>query len=296
MPVTSAMHSLKPPVALSLVREHLDLPALASRRSARTCGRGRPRRAPPPRRPPRSGSRGWCSSCRWDPGGRSRSWIELSRRPRSACELRRARRCASSRSSGSRERLLVVADLLLDVAVARERVDDRLEIAPLLVELRERAVGQHLRPAEQLLELAVAARKLLELVDREHQAARAGAVSGREARRREQRLVARERHVVLGRAWRPRWPSTEQRHAQARQRDLELRVVGLGRRDLLHEKPRHEEHAERTGRAVPREEPLEFERDRDEHGEKRQLLEEEDRRCRGRRFPCGCAGATRRRP
>ena len=75
---------------------------------------------------------------------------ELDRR----LERARARRCssgssacASSRSSGSAEGLLVVADLPLDVAVARERVDDRLEIAALLVELRRAARGRRARRA-----------------------------------------------------------------------------------------------------------------------------------------------------
>ncbi len=81
---------------------------------------------------------------------------------------------------GVAERFLVVRDLSLDVAVAREGVDDRLQIAPLLVELRRAsAIGEHVRPAENLFELAVATGKLLQLVDRDHQAARAGAVSAR---------------------------------------------------------------------------------------------------------------------
>ena len=81
---------------------------------------------------------------------------------------------------GILERVLRLADPPLDVPVARERAHHGLEIAPLLVELRRaRAVGQHVRPAEHLFELAVSARELLQLLDREHQAARAGAVSAR---------------------------------------------------------------------------------------------------------------------
>ena len=162
-----------------------------ARRSARTCGRDRPRRAPPPRRPRRCGSRGSCSSCRSGSGGRSRSWIDASRRDRSACKLGELglRELAELRIG---EGLLVLADLPLDVAVARHRADERLEVAPLLVELLDSLLRSARTSglAEQLVELAVAARELLELLDREHQAARAGTVA---ARRRGRRRGARRR-------------------------------------------------------------------------------------------------------
>ena len=123
-------------------REDLDLPALASRRSARTCGRGPPRRAPPLRRPRRCGSRGWCSSCRSGSGGSRRSWIDALEPLALAVRAPAARPAASSRSSGSASASSSSRISSLDVAVARERVDERLEVAALLVELRRARCGR----------------------------------------------------------------------------------------------------------------------------------------------------------
>ena len=140
LPVTSAMHSLMPPVALSLCVQDLDLPALASRRTASTCGRDRPRTAPPPRRPRRCESRGSCSSCRSGRAASRSSWMDCSslaaRLELGQLGLRQLAQL------GIGEGLFVVVDLLLDLAVAREAATSGSRSLRSLFSLLAGAVGR----------------------------------------------------------------------------------------------------------------------------------------------------------
>ena len=93
-------------------------------------------------------------------------------------------------------------------------------------------------------------------------------------------------------------PSPRSRHkrdAQRRERDLELVVVRLDGRDLLHEKARPEQRAERARRAVAREDALDLERDRRDERQERELHERR-RATLSSTPPTGEAAARARRP
>src|SRR5678815_2873721 len=99
--------------------------------------------------------------------------------------------------------------------------------------------------------------------------------SASETSRGGHRCVRRERYVLRALARVPLF--TEERGAQRRERDLELGIVRLDRRDLLNEEARHEQGAQWAGRAVPREEALDLERHRREERQRRKLHQQEER-------------------
>ena len=173
---------------------------------------------------------------------------ELDRR----LEARRARpassgssACASSRSSGSASASSSSRICFSSVAVARERADERLEVAALLVELRRACCGRRARRAGRA---ALRARRsdaraarasrwgACGRLPRAARLARAGvAAAGAE------RLVARRttrRRSSAASTLAARRLLAEERRAEARERDLELGVVRLDGRDLLHEEAR----------------------------------------------------------
>ena len=71
-------------------------------------------------------------------------------------------------------------------------------------------------------------------------------------------------------------PLALERHRERRERDLELSVVRLDGRDLLHEKPGQSRTRSGPVRRVAREHALELERDRGDERQERQLHQEED--------------------
>ena len=91
-----------------LAVQHLELPAVARRRTARTCGRGRRPRGCPPRRPRRRGSRRSRSCPRRDRGARAaRGAGRRARRaalPSSSISLERYSRISASSSAASSSR------------------------------------------------------------------------------------------------------------------------------------------------------------------------------------------------
>src|SRR6202020_1840188 len=100
---------------------------------------------------------------------------------------------------------------------------------------------------------------------------------GAQGRRRRQRGVAGERHVHIPCGLGPLGALdallAKERRAEGRERDLELRIVRLDRRDLLNEEAGPQQGSQRAGREVPRGDPLELEREADDEGEKGELLE-----------------------
>ena len=216
--------------------EDLDLPALASRRSASTSGRDRAAKsaASSPPSPLRISRIVFFLSL--GSGGRSSSWIDASSAARS-CSRPGSSACASSRSSGSLRASSSSLDLPLQALVARRtrRPAGSRSLRSLFSFVSFDAVRQHVGPAEQLVELAVAARELLELLDREHgapqhsRARQAPAGRSRRLAPADERagLVARERHVpstLAGRACAAR-PRSCRKSVTRRlaERDLELR-------------------------------------------------------------------------
>src|SRR5690606_13020103 len=108
----------------------------------------------------------------------------------------------------------------------------------------------------------------LELVDRDHAFLRIRGADSDRARGRavavvRERSLERREHtdlLAVGRAL--ALALAPERALHRRDRDLDLRVVGLARGDLLEEEARPEQHAQRTGRAVARREALQLVGDR----------------------------------
>ena len=145
--------------------DDLDLPAVAARRSACTCGRGRPRRAPTRRRRCRRGSRGRCCARRSGPCGRS---SRCSSSSSAAIQRAVAPAPRPRRSSSSPDRPAISFAAARSASAARYALiplDDRRDLgvlarqAPELVEVARRRP----RPTRKRVQLLQAARELVEL-------------------------------------------------------------------------------------------------------------------------------------
>ncbi len=154
---------------------------------------------------------------------------------------------------GIGERGFVVRDLLLEIAILVERVHQRLDLSALAVEARELLpIAEHLRLAEELVELDESFGELLEALSRQH-GSRSKRRSGADRRVRRKDDVGRAVACLPALA--------KERRAKRRERHLELIVVGLDGGDALDEKPWEEQRPQRARRAIPREEALDLERD-----------------------------------
>ena len=198
---------------------------------------------------------------------------------------RRRARCSSPGSSSLRERaelgiverLAVLAICLLELAAIRRKASTSgsISLRSLFSLLSLLRVGRARSGSQSRCSSSVDAG------GRRPRASRSGACgrpSGARAGARTPRAASKLANVAVGppRCWAALGFSRQSVTRERAERDLELLVVGLDGRDLLHQKARPEQRAERAGGAVAREDALDLERDRGDERQERQLQQEEE--------------------